>query len=66
LQSVPKIAYGPTKKKIVPPKNNKKNTATPIEYNPKRHVPLPYLLDVPFIEPVNPATPKSKKIMDEI
>jgi hypothetical protein len=65
VQSVPKMVSGPTKKKIVAARKKKKNTMTPIENSPSRHVPLFYFLDIPFMDPESPATPSNKKRMDE-
>ena len=65
MQSVPKIAYGPAKKKIVPAKKMPKNITTPMKNSPNKQAPLFYFLDMPFIDPVNPATPSNKnKIAD--
>jgi len=64
VQSLPKMASGPTKKKIVPARKIAKKTITPMEKSPSRHVPLLYFLDMPFIDPVIPATPNSKKMME--
>jgi hypothetical protein len=65
VQSFPKIVSGPTKKKIVPARKITKKTITPIENKPRRHVPLFYFLDIPFMEPERPATPSSKNMIDE-
>jgi hypothetical protein len=65
VQSVPKIASGPTKKKIVAARKKTKKTMTPIEKRPSRHVPLFYFLDIPFMDPERPATPRSKNRMEE-
>ena len=66
VQSVPKIASGPTKKKMVAPKNKMKKTKMPIEKSPRRHFPLLYLLEEDLMEPASPATPSSKKMMEEM
>jgi len=66
VQSVPKMTSGPTKKKIVAPKNSMKNTKIPIEYRASRHVPLLYLFFDDLIEPARPATPRSKKTIEEM
>lgn len=65
MQSVPKMASGPTKKKIVAAKKMTKKTMTPMENRPSRQVPLFYFLDIPFIEPERPATPSSKNKIEE-
>jgi hypothetical protein len=66
LQLFPKMTSGPTKKKIVVPKKNTKKTKIPIEYKANRQVPLLYLFLEDLMEPANPATPSSKKTMEEI
>ena len=63
---VPKIVSGPTKKKMVPPKNRTKNTITPMEYSAIRQVPLLYLFLEDFKEPAKPATPNSRKTIEEM
>lgn len=42
-----------------------KKTMTPMENRPSRQAPLLYFLDMPFIEPDSPATPSSRKRMEE-
>jgi hypothetical protein len=59
------MASGPTKKKMVAARKMTKNTITPIENSPSRHVPLFSLLVIPFIDPDNPATPNSKNKIEE-
>lgn len=59
------MASGPTKKKIVAARKKTKKTMTPIEKRPSRHVPLFYFRDMPFMDPDSPATPSSKKRMEE-
>lgn len=67
MQSVPKIVYGPTKKKMVAARKMMKKTKTPIEKRPIRHVPLlPSFLEEDFKEPVSPATPKRRKTIDDM
>ena len=67
LQSVPKMVSGPTKKKIVPARKITKKTNTPIENIPIRQVPLlPSFLEEDLSEPVSPATPSSRKTIDDI
>ncbi len=59
-QFVPKIAWGPTKKKIDAVKNSIKNINTPNEYKPNKNG-FPFLLFFPpFNDPYNPAIPRSK------
>lgn len=65
VQSVPKMAYGPTKKKMVAARKKTKKTMTPMENRASRQVPLFYFRDMLFIEPDRPATPSSRKRMEE-
>lgn len=46
----------------MPAKNTKKNTITPIEYNPNKHL-FPFLSFPPFNDPYNPEIPSNKKTM---
>lgn len=66
-QSVPKIVYGPTKKKIVAARKKTKKTMTPIENNPNKHVPVFSFLFpfIPFMDPESPATPSNKNKIDD-
>lgn len=66
VQPVPKMTSGPTKKKMVAPKNKTKKTNTPIEYRANRHVPLLFLSFEDLMEPANPATPSSKKTIEDM
>jgi hypothetical protein len=67
VQSFPKIVSGPEKKKMVAARNKMKNIIIPIENNASKHPPpFPLLLEPPFIDPVSPATPNIKKMMEEI
>lgn len=59
------MAYGPAKKKMVPAKKMPKNITTPMKNNPSKHAPLFYFFDIPFMDPVKPATPSNKKRMEE-
>jgi hypothetical protein len=63
LQSVPKIAWGPRKKKIPPAKNIKKKAKIPTLYKPRRQVFYFFLFLFFFKEPYKPAIPSSKKII---
>jgi hypothetical protein len=65
VQSVPKMASGPTKKKMVAARKMTKKTITPIEKRPSRQAPLFYFFDMPFIDPERPATPSSRNRMEE-
>lgn len=60
------MVYGPTKKKIVAPKNTMKKTNIPIEYKASRHVPLLYLFEEDFSDPAKPDTPSSRNTIEEI
>ena len=60
------MVSGPTKKNIVAPRKTMKNMKIPIENSPRRHFPLLYFLEEDLIEPAKPATPKSKKTIEEI
>ena len=66
VQLLPKIVYGPTKKKIVAPRKKTKKTNIPIENRANRHVPLFYLFLLDFSEPARPATPRSRKTIEEM
>ena len=65
VQSVPKMASGPTKKKIVAPMKSTKKTKIPMEKRANRQVPLLSFLEEDFIEPARPATPRSKKMIED-
>ena len=66
VQSVPKIASGPTKKKMVAPMNSTKKTKIPMEKRASRQVPLLSFLLEDLMDPARPATPSSRKTMEEM
>ena len=63
---MPNMASGPTKKKIVPPRKSTKKTNIPIEYRASRQVPLLSLFLEDLIDPARPATPRSRKTIEEM
>lgn len=66
VQLEPKIVSGPIKKKMVEIRNTIKNKSMPMKKSPYKHPPLLSLFFVAyFIDPNNPATPSSKKIIEE-
>jgi hypothetical protein len=50
---------------MVPAKKSAKKTTTPMKNNPSKQAPLFYFLDIPFMDPVKPATPSNKKRIEE-
>ena len=65
LQLFPKMLPGAIKKKIVAPKKNMKKMKIPIEYSASRHEPLPQLFFEVLTEPAKPATPRSRKTIED-
>jgi hypothetical protein len=66
VQSVPKMVLGPTKKKMVAARKTSRKTMTPMPKRAIRQVPLFYFLEIRFMAPERPATPSSRKTMEQV
>jgi hypothetical protein len=60
------MVYGPTKKKIVEPKNSKKKMNMPIVYKDSKQLPEFFFLLIVFIALDIPAIPSNRKTIEDI